>query len=171
MIKNMYQRLHLLAVFFTASCLLGAASATPLQVFRCPSESSLFEINACPLKCESSSQSYVEFMVNDKTRSVLEAWKLSKPIEINGKMLPRGHVTSSELHENCTIFDKQNWDCSMKENPLDEPEVGIYMASGATKRMVNGVYRSYLWVETSKTNYWQRSKKYLSGGCMAPFNY
>jgi hypothetical protein len=101
----------------------------------------------------------------------MEMSKLSSPVESNGKTFPRGHVLTSDVMENCKIFDKNNWDCSTADKPIDDPQMGIYLATGHYRRMTNGIYKEFLWTEGSKGQYSKRNKSVISAGCAIPLGY
>jgi hypothetical protein len=161
-----------LSLLLGASILLNMSRAGPLLMYSCPDSSSATQAHVCPIGCRdmSSSAGYFEFKVDSISRSVMKISKLSSPIEVNGKTLPRGHTFNSEVFEKCKIFDKKNWDCSTSEKPIDEPQMGIYSAQGEFRRMVNGIYQNQIWMEVSQGQYSKRKKTIISAYCMAPLS-
>lgn len=155
-----------------ASILLNMSKAEPLLMYSCPEASSATQAHVCPIGCRdmSSSAGYFEFKVDSISRSVMKISKVSRPIEVNGKTLPRGHTFNTEVFEKCKIFDKKNWDCSTSEKPIDEPQMGVYIAQGEFRRMVNGIYQFQFWMEVSQGQYAKRNKTIISAYCMAPLS-
>lgn len=166
------QRNYLLLIFIGASSLLNISNAESLRWYSCSKVASVAEALNCPIGCtEESTISGVhrEFKVDSRSRSVMEIGKLSSPVESNGKTLPRGYVLSSDVMENCKIFDKNNWDCSTAGKPIDEPPMGIYIANGHYRRMTDGIYREFIWLEDTKGQYSKRNKSVTAAGCAIPF--
>lgn len=161
-----------LCLFIGASILQNTSRAQPLLMYSCPDASSVAQALLCPIGCRnmSSSAGNFEFKVDSISRSVMQISKLSSPIEVNGKTLPRGHTFNSEVFEKCKIFDKKNWDCSTFEKPIDEPQMGVYSAQGEFRRMVNGLYQNQIWMEVSQGQYAKRKKTVVSAYCMVPLN-
>lgn len=163
--------LIVLLIFGVAS-VLNISLAEPLRLYSCPKASTVAEALLCPIGCndDSSSSGYMEFKVDTSSKSVMQMSKLSSPMEINGKKFPRGYTITSQIFENCKIFDKKNWDCSENSEPVDDPSMGIFLSHGVYRRMTDGVYKSYLWTETSTGQYHNRKKSIATSSCMIPFS-
>jgi hypothetical protein len=98
-----------LSLLIGASIFLNMSRAEPLLMYSCPEEPSITQAHFCPIGCRdmSSSAGYFEFKVDSISRSVMKISKLSTPIEVSGKTLPRGHIFNSEVFERCNIYDKK----------------------------------------------------------------
>lgn len=160
-----------LLIFIGASSLANITNAESLRSYHCSNVSSVGEALNCPIGCrEAISGLHTEFKVDARSRSVMVLTKLSSPVEGNGKTFPRGHVLNSDVMENCKIFDKNNWDCSTADKPIDNPQMGFFFANGYYRRMTDGIYKSFNWVEETKGRYSERSKRVVGGaGCALPF--
>jgi hypothetical protein len=155
----------LLLGFFAIASYSTVFGSEPMKLYSCTQATSVEQAVMCPVGCKDSASSagYFEILVDKSSRSVMQVTKLSSPMKVNEMTLPKGHAIRSEVFENCKIFDKKNWDCSSTRKAIEDSQLGIYFGSGQFRRMTNGIFKSYIWMETP-----DRKKKVLSASCLVP---